>query len=83
MLNLQHFVIFICGYSNFSQCGVDQFSWLHTFERPCLVFLQAKNYKLVVSLSDRMLKMPSYMARKTTLQARNVANCQARLTGSG
>ena len=61
---------------------MDQFSRLHTFERTCFVWTSAKNNKLVVSLSYRILKMPSYMARKTTPQARNVAICQARLPGA-
>ena len=81
VLNLQHFVLLLYWYSNFSECGVDQFSRLHTFERPCFVCTSAKNNKLVVSFSYRILKMPSYMARKTTPQARKVAVCQARLPG--
>ena len=60
---------------------MDQFSRLHTFERPCFVCTSAKNNKLVVSFSYRIRKMPSNMARKTTPQARKVAVCQARLPG--
>ena len=58
---------------------MDQFSRLHTFERPYFVCTSAKNNKLVGSFSYRMLKMPSYMAWKTTLQARDAAVCQAGL----
>ena len=56
---------------------MDQFSRLHTFGRPYFVCTSAKNNKLVGSISYRMLKMPSYMARKKTPQARDAAVCQA------
>ena len=55
---------------------MDQFSRLDTFERLCFFCTSAKNDKLVVLISSRMLEMPSDVARKKTPQARNVAICQ-------